>query len=153
MWKEQILLIHFTSVYLDKNFIMLKLPIVPTFLVLLMLIILKPVSIRETLALWSNKRKQKTNQPEMHGNCVLLMEKSQLIGLVLSKNLLDKNVSSINPMFQSNKKLISNLIFYKLFLDLIAVLTSLMNNTEKIGDVTVQLVYTKVLSIYHYKVF
>lgn len=132
---------------------MLKLPIVPTFLVLLMLIILKPVSIRETLALWSNKRKQKTNQPEMHGNCVLLMEKSQLIGLVLSKNLLDKNVSSINPMFQSNKKLISNLIFYKLFLDLIAVLTSLMNNTEKIGDVTVQLVYTKVLSIYHYKVF
>ena len=114
---------------------------------------LKPVLIREILALWSNKRKLKTNLPEMLGNCVQPTEKFQLTGLVLSKKLLDKNVSYINPMFQSNKKLISNLIFYKLFQDLIAVSTSLMNNTEKIGDVIVQLVYSKVLLIYHYKVF
>jgi hypothetical protein len=118
-----------------------------------MLIILKPVLIREILALWSNKRKPKTNLPEMPGNCVLLTEKFQLTGLVLSKKLLAKNVSYTHPMFLSNKKLISNLTFYKLFLDLIAVLTSLMNNTEKIGDAIVQLVYTKVLLIYHYKVF
>jgi hypothetical protein len=153
MWKEQTLQIHSTSVYLEPNFIMLKLPTVLTFLVLSTLIILKPVLIREILALWSNKRKLKTNLPEMLGNCVQPTEKFQLTGLVLSKKLLDKNVSYINPMFQSNKKLISNLIFYKLFQDLIAVLTSLMNNTEKIGDVIVQLVYTKVLLIYHYKVF
>ena len=115
MQKEQIHQIHFISVYQEQNFIMLKLQNVPTFLVLLILIILKPVQIRDILVLWSNKRKQKTNLPEMLGNCVPLMEKSQPNGLLLSKKLLDKKLLSISQMFQLNKKLISNLIFYKLF--------------------------------------
>ena len=123
------------------------------FLVLLILITLKPVLTEDTLASWSNKKNLKTNLQEMLGNCAQLTEKSQPSGLAKFKKLLDKNASSMLQMFQSNKKLISNLISYKLFLALIAVLTSLMNNTEKIGDATAQLDYTKVLLIYHYKVF
>jgi hypothetical protein len=60
---------------------MLKMTLALTFSGLSILIILKPVLIKDIPVSWSNKKNQPTNPLEMLGNFVPQLVKSQLIGL------------------------------------------------------------------------